>query len=57
MGTTKMIRGLEHFSYEDRVKEFILCSVDRRRFQGAAFQYLKEAYKKDEEGLFYEGTE
>lgn len=57
MGTTKMIRGLEHFSYEDRVKEFILCSVDRRWFQGAAFQYLKEAYKKDEEGLFYEGTE
>lgn len=57
MGTAKMIRGLEQLSYEDRVREFILCGVDKRRFQGAAFHYLKEACKEDEEGLFYEGTE
>ncbi|GAB0176988.1 hypothetical protein GRJ2_000164000 [Grus japonensis] len=52
---TKMIRGLEHLSYEDRLRELGLFSPEKRRLQGdlmAAFQYLKGAYKKAGEGLF-----
>jgi len=50
-----MMRGLEHLSYEERLRELDLFRLKKRRLQGdfiVAFHFLKGAYKQEGERLF-----
>ncbi|KFQ75626.1 hypothetical protein N335_03483, partial [Phaethon lepturus] len=52
---TTMIQGMEDLSYEERLRELGMFSLEKRRLRGdliAAFPHLKGASKKDRDRLF-----
>jgi len=52
---TKTFRGMEHLSYEERLRALGLFSLEKRGLWGdlmAAFQYLKGACRKDVKNVF-----
>ena len=53
--TAKVVWGVEHVIYEDKLRELILLSLEKRRIWRdlvSVFNYLKVNYREDKTRLF-----